>query len=76
MDPKMNPAHQTQVETRKRISTVVYGCSVNMNFPITADNQALERAKDILISSYFDLHCGKEPRKEGRTHGISSNYNI
>ena len=54
-----------QTEARNQVTTVIDGCMVSLNFPTNADNQALERAKEILVSSYFDNHCGKEPRKEG-----------
>jgi len=67
---------EATIESTKQITTIIDGCPVSLNFPIAADNQALKRVKDILVSSFFDLYCGKEPRKEGRTHGISSNYNI
>ena len=67
---------EATIETCRQITTIIDGCSVSLNFPVAADNQALERAKDILVSSYFDLHCGNEPRKEGWTHGIAGNYSI
>ena len=53
------------IETSKQITTIIDGCTVSLNFSATTDNQALERAKEILVASYFDLHSGKEPRKEG-----------
>ena len=56
---------EANVESSKQITTIIDGCTVSLNFLANADTQAIERAKEILVSSYFDNHCGKEPRKEG-----------